>query len=527
MSRRFKLILTTGLAVAGLLAGSYLTVLALGNKLLNVSTSSTDAGHPAIAVDPDGQKIGMVWAERYSGGGAAQGPIILKAALNGTNITVRQVVDNANNVDDQSTTPDIAVDSTNALTMHLVWKNLAGNKHTIFYIPCIVTGNCTTGHQEVASVTGSSAAQVADPAVAVNPAGVTAGVHVVWQEINDANTQRVIKYRGKRAGDSSFSGAPAAFTLSDSSTTYAFHPAIAVSKDQSGSNTYVHVAWAADTSNPKDGVNDVIQYRRGQVDNATGVVSSWDAIKPLPVPVPTHLNPDYPAVTAGSGMVFVAWDVQKGNTASPGDGDDIYLAVYSVSNDNGSNFTVKFANAVDVGTDNSGSFDYTDRRSDENPFNNSNTLRSSDHARRLQLQATFVTTTTSGITGTLHVVWHQTDNFLDPTTYKHDVNYSARRFTQNDAIGCGGPCEWSTPVANNKNNNPLDNSVFYSMQPDIAVDRFGKTYVVYMESKNPDEYDIVLPGNDLKVVDIIFNGTQELKDNTRNVYLPIIMKLAS
>lgn len=509
MSRAKKLFVWVGPVL--LLAVTAAAALAgLGNNLLNVSLSTTDAGYPAIAVSADGNNIGIVWAERYDGGGAAQGPIYFKGATDGANLGPNKVVDFANSTTDQSWSPDIAVDPTTGSNMHIVWKNLSGSSpqvHTIYYTLCPVVGDCSSGHEQVAQVSSSGdSAEVLHPRLAVSAGG---GVQVVWHQTNTDGTQKAVYYRGKGSGG--WDGSATA--VSDTAGEYAWRPAVAVSR--SGATDYVHVVWAADTN--KDGTNDVIRYRRGTI-GAGGTVSSWAATQSMATVAGTE-DPDFPAVAAIEDTVVVLWDVKE----TDADSEDDYYGLYAYSTDNGGSFS----GAIDISQDTAGS--YVARVSDSNGAGSGNDLdppagEGSVHGKRLQIQATFQPGS-GAVTGYLHIVWHQTNpSGGTGGVYKHDVFHNSRPFPDSQ---CGIDC-WGTPNNNNKlGSNP--SALFYSMSPDVAVDSSGQVYAVYMESKDDGEFEVTTANgsNTLKVIDIIYNGTKALVDSSRKVYLPAIVKNAS
>jgi hypothetical protein len=492
-------LLVGGLALAGLLT----TALALAAVLNspekeNISQSGTDAGYPAIAVTgANGQYVGIVWAERYSGGGAVQGPIYFKGTKDGRNLSIKTVVDNSTSQADQSWSPDVASDPISPTLMHVVWRNLQGSTERIYYAQCTI-GSICSARQEIASGTG-----LKDPKISANASG--AGLHVVWQSTTDNR----IYYRGRNGSGTWISP----IAISNSAPAEASHPAMAVSS-ASGSIRYVHVVWAADTNG--DGTNDAIHYRRGTV-GVDGVVGSWDLIKDtLPTkPFGTN-NPDYPTVAAITGTVAFFWDAEDTTISD----DDQYYALYLVSHDDGGSFSSAAMNIIDDHTST-----FTQRLSDNDPGTGANDL--TEHSERLQLRSTFQVTSTAGITGILHLVWHQTVYTNTPAegdVYNHDVFYSSRKF----GTSCPGGCIWS-PATNETISDKFTPSSqwAYSMSPDIGVGQNGRIHVVYMEGKQNQEFRL-----ENTIFDIIYQGTCEgtvpgqcgLKDNNPKVFLPIILK---
>lgn len=474
---------------------------------VNVSRSATDAGYPAVAVGGTGN-IGIVWADRYDDGGTIHGNILFRGAADGQTLGSVKVVDEAGSVDDQSWEADIAADADpTSDVMHVVWRNwYQQNESRIYYAACSNAPDCTA-REEVTIATNPNL--VSFPRIAANATNLD-GLHTVWVDDQTGSSSRTIMYRGKRAGDSSFANAPAAVQLS-AAEEFAGHPAIAVS--ESGGINYVHVVWAADTD--KDGDNDRITYRRGPVNAVTGVVDSWEpaVVRNMPV-VAGSEAPDYPAVTAAGEMVVVLWDVYQTNS-SPA---DAYYGLWAESTDNGDTFSVEAGN-IPVSMIGAAET-YTPRLSDNQPGSATNGLLSSEHAQRLQIQATLEVTTTPGISPALHIAWHQSVREQGDVVYKHDVFHARRGIVPDEGF--------SWLVSNETESRKYTPDMpAYSMSPDIAVDRTGKVRVVYMESKQVGEYEVINPYNptdELTVIDVIYNGNAVLVDNIANVYLPVVLK---
>ena len=174
---------------------------------------------------------------------------------------------------------------------------------------------------------------------------------------------------------------------------------------------------------------------------------------------------------------------------------------------------------------------YTDRRSDD-LLGNATPFDQFVHGRRLQMQASFVPTSTAGITGTLHVVWHET-TLDDPNPGYHDVFYASL-----NVGNCGLPCgQWNDGRVGDSNETAGRKEVdpkAYSIAPDIEVEPDGnKKYVVYMEGDEGSEFDVA----DV-LYNIFFNSTENLTVTSNpsptpdatdiasnpRVLLPIILK---
>ncbi len=502
MRKSYKALLSVGFLALLLLGGTLLALAAFNDELLNMSNTFTDAAYPSIAVSADGNGIGVVWAERFSGGGLAQGPIKLKGSTDGASLSVDITVDNSTSTADQSWQPDIATDPITATDMHVVWRNqkTAGSNtlQYIYHARCSLQ-NAVCTETEIAS--GANNVNLQGPRIAVN-ATTQAGAHVVWvfdDKTAAGGSDKVVMYRAKKP-DGTWTTAK---QLSNSAVE-AVHPAIAVSSPD-GVTNYVHVVWSTAST---------IQYRRGTV-AANGTVdwgTDYTAVKNLLMPSGGS-SPDFPAVVALTNTVIALWDTQA-STYSANTG--YYYAVYAASYSNGDDLNT--ITPQDITND---STSYTARLSDNTGTNSGNDLPGSDHAARLQIQAALEPAAGAIDYGTLHVLWHQTNP--SGIFNKHDVYYASRPFGSGD---CGDEevgCTWTTPVVNTKCvTNCSSDASAYSMSPDIAVDAAGNLYGVYMEGKNPDEYNMA----DYQF-DIVYNGEIQLVDDTLKIYLPIVVKKAS
>jgi hypothetical protein len=508
MKRIQRSLLSLILLVLALLVITSLALAAFGSNHLNISKAVQDAGYPAIAVSENGLNIGFVWADRYSGGTATQGPIYFKAASDGQEINKRFTVDPAFSENDQSLTPDIAADPNTQTNMHVVWANLAkpggtgtDQFYTIYYTRCPTNGSACVDEATVQQVnqTDNNRA-VFDPKVATSNNGGNTIVHVVWQFVDTATGKRVIYYSARKADSSWTTPAPVSVD-----TEFASHPAIATSP-----SGHVHVAWASDTDKADDD-NERIKYCRRPVDG-DGVVTSWGSCAYQSWSINDVAgtsdgdHPDYPAVAAAGNTVMVLWDELKG---SPWPVNELYYMGYRLSQDSGNSFT---------GTAHMYPGDLA-HPSDHDPSDSTPDVQGSAHARRLQIKATAVTSTTAGVDAVIHAVWHETTS---GSPNRHDVQYD---FFQDGICGdCGSWPGWNPETYNNKfGSSP--NAPYYSMSPDIASAN-GELYGFYMEGKEDGGYDV----NDAFVFDVIYNGTVALTDTTKTnptdggTYLPIIMK---
>lgn len=507
MSKTIKLLLSgTGLLLAILLiAPLAMADFMPADVVQNLSQTQTDAGFPAIAVSPDGKKIGVVWAERYQGGDSLQGPIYFRAGdRDSAQFSERTTVDFSVTENDQSTTPDIASDPSG--TMHIVWRNLKDDGSRIYYATCSITlpvtaeqADCDADadHFEIdAADNPANGDTVNTPAVAANLGSVT-GTHVVWTVKDGGANSESIYYRGRDKNG--------AWSLSSTFIGSGIQPAIATSV--SGGINYVHLVWVDNSPVVK-----VVKYRRG-VDNtvpADGIVDSWGSVVPLPIPSGTS-HPGYPQVVALTDTVVVMWDVFAGLNYDPQPADDLYRAVYAVSYDNGDNFSAAALNVT------SGNTSYTDRRSDNNPSDTNNALRGTGHAERLQLSVAI--DPGEGISGTVHLAWHQTA--VDGAAYYHDIFYSAYGPFGEDVY------DWKYDPALNETdaNGTAPNGTLgkvdevnypraYSTAPDIAAapgaeeSPTGEVHMVYMEG---DQNGGALSG--FKIID-----PNPLNNFTFNVY---------
>ncbi|MBN1994737.1 MAG: hypothetical protein JW953_18720 [Anaerolineae bacterium] len=495
-----------------LLAAHLVLAQVLGNNHLNISKATIDAGYPAIAVSQNQDNIGMVWADRYPGGNAAQGPIYIKMANDGYTLDRRFTVDNSNSVSDQSWAPAVASDPINQANMHVVWTNLreeGGKKYyTIYYALCQTTAasSCSqeTKIQEVNNTDDFRVVSAPKIAVSQHPAGTA--LHVVWQFIDSRSspTQTLIYYSGKPVGASSWTQP---FTVSnDPSLELASHPAIAVSRD--ATHSYLHVAWASDTDRDNK-FNEQIKYKRATLNATSGGVTGWSGVQQFVKYANQH--PDYPYIVAISNTVMLVWDeLSVIPTPSSWPADEQYYAIYNLSEDSG----VNFDGAKDFYTP------AVKHRSDPNPSSSDENFHKSPHAGRLQIQVAAELVTTPVVTTIVHAVWHETNNA--GASYWHDVRYSL--FEDG---------EWSYPSDNETENKKFGSNPgaqYYSMSPRFTVVD-GDIYALYMEGKEEGEYQLDEP----KVFDVIYNGTVALTDTTTNnptdqaggPYLPIIVKRRS
>jgi hypothetical protein len=490
LSKAFKSFLwISSLVVAVGLATTVVLAAVLGNYLENISKTSFDAGYPAIAVTgANGQFVGIVWAKRYVGGTAARGPIFFKGSTDGVNLSGKTVVDNSDSQTNQSLTPDVASDPTNPTTMHVVWVNYQGPgsiDQRIYYSLCTIGSTCTA-RQQITLVNGFRT--VSDPQVTANATPVT-GVqaHAVWQfdDVSSGGTTRVIQYSCRNsAGNWS-----APVNISNSAFD-AYRPALAVSNV--GGVNYLHVAWASDTDSPP--VNPVVQNRIEYIRGTVGAncAVTWDNVVNIKIfsPGPGVVDPDYPTVAAGQNVVAVLWDARLSGAGN----DDRYYPQYTLSETNGGAFNPVSDMLQDAGAT-------SPVRSDNNPSSSSNLL-GSEHAKRLQLQATFQLTTTAPITGLLHVVWHQTTS--NASDHYHDIWYA---YNTIGSDACGPECGWSAPTNETagKKFGSSPNAHYYSMSPDMGVGPNGRLHLVYMEGADDVAYDLAD-----SVFNIIYNGSSAL-----------------
>lgn len=536
MKIRHKSILVITLLILGLFVIIQLALAAFGENRANVSniqTAGIDAGYPAIAVSPNGQNLGVVFAQTRDGGQAIQGPVYFRGGSGNppTALSTRVFVDNANSDTDQSLTPDIASDPNTQTNMHVVWRNLAGSggsqTNKILYARC-TSSPATCGHDEnTVDQTTTPADQgdtLNDPAVTANASNLApAGVHVVWQHDDQSAGTKKIWYsardkNGNWTAEFNVSGT----TLAES---HASRPAIAASRATNGTN-YVHVVWVNDSDN--DGLNDQVRYRRGTV-GGNGTVTAWDTAMSIGAPAGTvgtlHSHPDYPAVAALDDMVIILWDVYAGPESDlDSDNEPVneqYYAVYSVSINRGGSFS---SPAFDVGDDSTNIGEYLARRSDDNPGSGTPPfLDSTVHANRLQIRAELAPT--AGISGTLHIVWHQTTDA--GVSDHHDVWYGARPFAAGNDCG-GDVCSWD--LTNETIGYKAVDNFAYSVAPDIAVDASNdpaKLYAVYMESDQEAGFDV-----DEVTYNVYYNGTEPITippdggsgGGGGGIFLPVVLK---
>ena len=537
MTKKQKTILFGGLLLLFLLVVVQLAWAALGQSIADISETRTDAGFPALAISPDRMKIGIVWAERWEEedkeGQAVQGPIFFRGAIieGGPNDGLpdpKVEVDDSNKETDQSSQPDIASDPNSNNQMHVIWLNvsgpLGGQTEKIIYKQCTITpADCGDVNvaTEIFSETSNNTSLNA-PAIATS-AGATTGVHAVWRQSNILAQTEEILFSTRQAG-----GAWTAPVNISGAFNGADQPSI-VAATGSDLKNYLHVVFVND-NNDVDILSDEIVYVRGEV-VGSGVVS-WGAPMIVPGPETTAGNPasvpDYPTVMASGDTVVIVWDVFAGTPAQfPNRTNEEYYAVYNVSGSNGGvgSFSIP---ALDIGTDEQEAGQYSARRSDNDEAVGIPAFHSeSVQGRRLQLRATFVPTTTPTISGTLHVVWHETtDEMGSPSAY-HDIFYTSHKIGN-----CGPPCtEWIAPV--NETDNALMKKVFeqrsYSAAADIAFGANGALHGVYTESNEEGGFKL-----DQVIWNIVFSSSVPDLTITRNptptplgdptVYLPMISK---
>jgi hypothetical protein len=533
MTKKQKTIMFSALLILFLILLVQLALAALGQSIGDISQTTTDAGFPAMAISPNGRRIGIVWAERWQEktkeGQAVQGPIFFRAALiEGTASDglplPKVVVDPANFEADQSSQPDIARDPTSNNLMHLIWLNvtgpLGGQTERIMYKQCNLSpAACQEAETEVASET-SNFLSLSSPAIATS-SSATAGVHAVWRQANLLSQEESILYSARQSNG--VWTAP----LSISTNTFkgADRPSIATATALNGKN-YVHVVFVND-DNDTDSLSDQVVYTRGEVDEATGLVTTWTLPMVVPGPATDGSNPasvpDYPTVMAVKDTVVVAWDEFAGlASAFASQANEQYFALYNYSGNNGSSFQ---GTALDIGTDNDSAGSYTKRRSDNNDATGNPTFHAdSVQGRRLQLRATFVPTSTVTISGTLHAVWHQTTS--SPPSFYHDVLYATR------TLGfCAGCLEWTVPVNETAGKKVVAdaNHRSYSAAADIVVGAQGALHGVYMESDEEGGFKLdqvvwnILFSSSVPNLTIVVNPTPTPL-GPPTIYLPMVSK---
>ena len=520
------------ITILGILISVMVTSLAwaaLKDNVRNLSQSykfGTSAGVPAIALSQNNQNIGIVWTERRSSSEAIQGPIYFRGGTLGENnkgfYKPKIIVDSSNSVNDQSSQAAIASNPKTVGGMEIVWLNLFQQQtNRILHKLCTITPTVTQC-DTTETILETSNNALSGPAIAANPNNATAvGLHLIWDQSIDSNT-RHIKYKG-RDNNGVWQTTSQEVSGIDTANRRASRSAIATST--LNGTTYVHVVWVEDI-NPADGleINDDVKYRRGVV-GSDGLVATWGPIITLPKPTinigSPASNPDYPKVEAIGDTVVALWDLFAGSETSFTNALlENYYAVYSVSTNGGSSFgTVR-----DVGSGTNSTIGFTLRRSDDDPGSGTPTLHNSSiHARRLQIEASFVPTTTVGITGTLHVVWHQTTN-PDSTFRYHDVRYNSLQINTT----CRNNCTvWSdgaagfNETAGRKIVAERGDEEAYSASPDIVGGTDSNLHIVYMQSNEASGFDV----KDVEY-DTLFNSTQDLPavDNPGPVFLPVILR---
>ncbi len=505
-----KSILSLIILLGSLAIVAQLVWAAFSSDPLNVSQTLVDAGYPAIAVSADGQNIGLVWADRYNGGHAAEGPIFLKTVSNSTTIDARYTVDNSNSITDQSLTPDIAADPNPQTNMHVVWANKKTANYTIYYALCsTISDICSDTNHEI--ITTTTAAKTFDPRVAT---GYNSGtvVHAVWQWVENNPTKKSsIYYSARTSAEADW--ATNRQLVSIDTGDLDSQPAIAVSQATSGA-TYVHVVWASDTD-ADDVDNEQIVYRRGEV--VAGIVATWSATQSFKLndTIASGLvadDPARPAITAIGDVVMIAWDekVASGDIGSYDVNKDKYYPGYAYSENVGASFDMEIIDRID-GSPNKPLL--------SDPDGSSTAGFTGSHAPGLKLSVSAQLTSTADITAVISVVWHET---TDTTTRYHDI-YSHKFW-----VGDCGDCYTWGPGTNETGGKKLTgNHLYYSMSPDVAS-TITDTYSFYMEGKEDVEWQIDTPGT--SVFDAIYKGTVVFTDTTTGnpsdggVYLPIVVK---
>jgi hypothetical protein len=538
---RHKSILVTTLLILGLFAVTQLALAAFGTNRANVSnitTAGIDAGYPSIAISQNGQNLGVVFAQTRDGGQAIQGPIYFRGGAGNppTSLSTRVFVDNANSTTDQSLVPDIASDPGTQTNMHIVWRNLIGSggsqTNRILYARCTTTSISCGNDEHTVDQTITPTDQgdtLNDPVVTANASNLApAGVHVVWQhDDQSAGTEKI--WYSARSNTGSWTPE---FNVSGGDN-HASRPVIAASRASDGTN-YVHVVWVNEiaAANAGNGLNDQVRYRRGTV-GGNGTVTAWGAIEPIPAlpgtPGTTYSHPDYPAVAALGDIVIILWDVYAGPESALDDNNEPvneqYYAVYSVSYNKGNPST--FSSPADVGDDSTTLGNYVARRSDDNEFSGTPPfLDSTVHASRLQIRAEMVPS--AGVSGTLHIVWHQTTEDAGGSDH-NDVYYGARSFASGNDCGEGpDSCTWD--ITNETTGYKDVDPKAYSASPDITVDSNSvpaKLYGVYMESNEEAGFDV-----DEVTYNVYYNGTEPITipsdggsgGGGGGIFLPVVLK---
>jgi hypothetical protein len=285
------------------------------------------SAYPDLAVSPDGDRVAVVWTERFDEDIVDKGHVYLRAASEsggGWGDGVRVFTGTRSACAYRAA---VAVTGTTAHVAYVVYaSNCAVHEYArVSYRTCsLTTGRCG-GPEEVAFArTSSHDITWVDLALDVegNP-------HVVWMRYEVEGGERrdpAILYRPKTDGGW---GGPAGGEVVASGGVNR-NPAIAYG------GGYVHVVWQEESGDYM-----FIRYRRRPMDG------QWEPIRPL-YDGSAERPPRNPDVAAGTGRLFAVWDVCR---RLKGQSCEEYVLLYKRSDTNGEGVYGGFGDYREVGTD--------------------------------------------------------------------------------------------------------------------------------------------------------------------------------
>lgn len=315
IAHRLRMCLGAAL-LAGILTGLTLALAQAGpeRSFLHLATNLSDSrlrwsGFADIGVNPDGDRVVVVWPEDYTNNQTAargMGNVWLRWASEQTGSGwSNPVVVHAGSSDICGAEAAVAVTGTTAHVAYLTKSPCTSPiTHTVFYRTCPLPGACSDPQTVVSVVADPNQPALAGLDIALDSAG---SPHLVYIQYQGGITGTVY-YTSPHGGASG----PAEPISAESH--HCHSPAIA------WSDGYVHIVWEDESTHQ-------IMYRRKD--------SVWGEPKSLVQGWETY-HPRNPAVAASGSRVWVTWDWEWPGT---GNEPNRYVLAYARSNYSGTSWT--------------------------------------------------------------------------------------------------------------------------------------------------------------------------------------------
>jgi hypothetical protein len=299
-------------------------------------TGERVSAYPDLAVSPDGDRVVVVWTEKYDEQAGYRGHVYLRAASeSGGGWGNRIPVFTGGSSACAYYRAAVAVTDTTAHVAYVVFDNtcLSPNFTRVHYVTCSLSltgGECGDGEQVAFAATSNSRITWVDLSLDTdgNP-------HVVWAEyFKDPVTHEDLgRIRYKARVDGGWGDTEYVYSTGDNNV-----PAIA------WANRYAHVVWQKEWQGASgQDMNDILYRRRsvnGEWDPSGGPLVLLSADEP-------QRNPKVAA--GGTGRVFVVWD------RCLDDNCDKYALLYKRSDTNGAGLPYGgFGDYREVGTGQTG-----------------------------------------------------------------------------------------------------------------------------------------------------------------------------